>query len=123
VPGEFGVLAKVHIAAGTTVHFAKADVVLHVRPPGWICKEQNAFLATPEHVLLPADPAGHSERVFDCRVGGILQAINSSVGDSAKRMPNAQHFWRPAAHNKGHMYILITRPIKKGEEVLLSYAW
>jgi hypothetical protein len=104
VPGEFGVLAKVHVRR-------------HHRPFAgrtWSCtsgrrldlQEQNAFLATPRARSAPCRSAGIY--VFDCRVGGILQAISSSVGDSAKRMPNAQHFWRPAAHNKGHMYILIT---------------
>jgi hypothetical protein len=97
VPGEFGVLAKVHIAAGTTVH------LLGGRGPARQAarldlQEQNAFFATPEHVLLLQIQLA-LDTVFDCRVGGILQAIN--LWATPPQAHAERHFWRPAAHNKG----------------------
>jgi hypothetical protein len=97
VPGEFGVLAKVDCRRHHRP-FAKADVVLHVRPPGWICRSRtrsrNAW-----HVLLPCRSTGPVP--CSTAVWGHPPGDQLVCGDSAKRMPNAQHFWRPAAHNKG----------------------
>lgn len=116
VKGQFGVLAKTDIAKGTTIHFANSDYDFKARPPAHIDVERNTFALNDEDATNDKSKV----RVFTCRIGGILQAINSAHGGGLGRSQNIQH----CRHKRTNaLYAKALCDIAKGEELLFNYKW
>lgn len=116
VHGQFGVLATRDIKRGTTFHFANSDYILTARRASTLVVERNTFSFRAEDATNDTS----MDRVFTCRVGGLLQAINSAHGDQKHRSSNICL----VRHLKNNtLYAKALRNIKEGEELLLEYKW